>query len=60
MSLRALPRAQQVDGVVKSMLGGQVSVGDARGVDERREPDAGEGGAANDVNGMAVIDERRR
>ena len=30
--------------------------GDARSVDERREPDAGAGGAASDINGMAVID----
>jgi uncharacterized protein (DUF1800 family) len=55
-SLRALPRSQQVDGVVKSMLGGQVSVETREVLMSGENPMLAKGGAANDINGMAVID----
>ena len=52
-SLRALPRSQQVDGVVRSMLGGQVSV-ETREVLMSGENPMLQTGDANDANGMAV------
>ncbi len=52
-SLRALPRSQQVDGVVRSMLGGQVSV-ETREVLMSGENPMLQKGDANDANGMAV------
>ncbi len=52
-SLRALPRAQQVDGVVRSMLGGQVSP-ETRQVLMSGENPMLSKPPANDVNGMAV------
>ena len=55
-SLRALPRSQQVDGVVKAMLGGQVSVETREVLMSGENPMLAKGGAANDVSGMAVID----
>jgi uncharacterized protein (DUF1800 family) len=59
-SLRALPRTQQVDGVVKAMLGGQVSAQTREVLMSGENPMLGsanvKGGAANDVNGMAVAD----
>ncbi len=55
-TLRALPRAQQVDGVVKAMLGGQVSTQTREVLMSGANPmlSSAQGGAANDVNGMAV------
>jgi uncharacterized protein (DUF1800 family) len=59
-TLRTLPRAQQVDAVVKSMLGGQVSTETREVLMSGENPMLRStnvtGGAANDVNGMAVID----
>jgi hypothetical protein len=55
-SLRTLSRSQQVDAVVKSMLGGQVSVETREVLMSGENPMLARGGAANDVNGMAVID----
>jgi uncharacterized protein (DUF1800 family) len=54
-SLRTLSRSQQVDGVVKSMLGGQASV-ETREVLMSGENPMLARGAASDINGMAVID----
>jgi len=56
-SLRTLPRAQQVDGVVNAMLGGQVSAETRDVLMSGANPMLSsnvQGGAANDVNGMAV------
>ncbi|MFI5228504.1 MAG: DUF1800 domain-containing protein [Gemmatimonadales bacterium] len=52
-SLRALPRQQQVDGVVKSMLGGQVSVETRDVLMSGDNPMLSKPGAS-DANGMAV------
>jgi len=54
-SLRTMSRSQQVDAVVKSMLGGQVSV-ETREVLMSGENPMLARGAANDINGMALID----
>jgi uncharacterized protein (DUF1800 family) len=54
-SLRTLPRAQQVDGVVKAMLGGQVSAETRDVLMSGANPmlsSNAQGGAATDVNGM--------
>ncbi len=58
-TLRTQPRAQQVDGVVKSMLGGQVSA-ETRQVLMSGENPMLSKPAATDVNGMAVIDSMPR
>jgi hypothetical protein len=55
-SVRVLSRSQQVDAVVKSMLGGQVSVETREVLMSGENPMLARGGAANDINGMAVID----
>jgi uncharacterized protein (DUF1800 family) len=57
-SLRALPRSQQVDGVVKAMLGGQVSSETRQVLMSGDNPMLSnvKGGAANDVNGMVADD----
>ena len=55
-SLRTLSRSQQVDGVVKSMLGGQVSVETREVLMSGENPMLARAGAASDINGMAVID----
>jgi hypothetical protein len=55
-SLRALSRSQQVDGVVKSMLGGQVSVETREVLMSGENPMLARAGAASDIHGMAVID----
>ena len=55
-SLSTQPREQQVDGVVKSMLGGQVSP-ETRQVLMSGENPMLSKPAANDVNGMATIDD---
>jgi uncharacterized protein (DUF1800 family) len=63
-SLRTLPRAQQVDGVVKAMLGGQVSpetrevlmTGANPMLSSANSSANVKGGAATDVNGMATMD----
>jgi len=55
-SVRALSRSQQVDAVVKSMLGGQVSVETREVLMSGENPMLARAGAANDINGMAVID----
>ena len=55
-SLRAMPRSQQVDAVVKSMLGGQVSVETREVLMSGENPMLARAGSANDINGMAVID----
>ena len=55
-SLRTLSRSQQVDGVVKSMLGGQVSVETREVLMSGENPMLARGGAASDINGMAVLD----
>jgi len=55
-SLRALPREQQVDGVIKSMLGGQVSAETRQVLVSGENPMLAKGGAANDANGMATMD----
>jgi hypothetical protein len=55
-SLRTMSRSQQVDAVVKSMLGGQVSVETREVLMSGENPMLAKAGAANDVNGMAVID----
>jgi hypothetical protein len=52
-SLRTLSRSQQVDGVVKSMLGGQVSVETREVLMSGENPMLARGGAASDINGMA-------
>jgi len=54
-SLSTQPRAQQVDGVVKSMLGGQVS-SETRQVLMSGENPMLSKPTANDASGMAVID----
>jgi uncharacterized protein (DUF1800 family) len=67
-SLRVLSRTQQVDGVVKAMLGGQVSAETRQVLMSGENPmlkgDAGAGAGVNvkgppamDVNGMAMVDE---
>ncbi|MEO6879158.1 MAG: DUF1800 domain-containing protein [Gemmatimonadaceae bacterium] len=55
-TLRVLPRAQQVDGVVKAMLGGQVSAETREVLMSGANPmlSNAQGAAANEVNGMAV------
>jgi len=55
-SLRALPREKQVDGVIKSMLGGQVSAETRQVLVSGENPMLAKGGAANDANGMAILD----
>ena len=55
-SLKALPRAQQVDAVVKAMLGGQVSTETREVLMSGENPMLSKGGRATDVDGMAVID----
>jgi len=55
-SLRTLSRSQQVDAVVKSMLGGQVSVETREVLMSGENPMLARAGAASDINGMAVID----
>jgi hypothetical protein len=55
-AVSALPRAQQVDSVVKSMLGGQVS-SETRQVLMSGENPMLKSGAANDVNGMVSVDD---
>jgi hypothetical protein len=54
-SLNTQPRAQQVDGVVKSMLGGQVSP-ETRQVLMSGENPMLSKPVANDANGMAILD----
>jgi len=54
-ALNTEPRAQQVDGVVKSMLGGQVST-ETRQVLMSGENPMLSKPVANDANGMAVLD----
>jgi hypothetical protein len=54
-TLRTQPRAQQVDGVIKSMLGGQVSP-ETRQVLMSGENPMLEKQTATDVKGMAIID----
>jgi len=55
-ALSARPRAEQVDGVVKSMLGGQAST-DTRDVLMSGENPMLAKSGANDANGMAVMDD---
>jgi uncharacterized protein (DUF1800 family) len=55
-SLRVLPRDKQVDGVIKSMFGGQVSSETRQVLMSGENPMLTKGGAANDVNGMAILD----
>ena len=57
-SLRALPRTEQVDGVVKAVLGGQVAAVTRQVLMTGENPMLSNvtGGAANDVNGMAIVD----
>jgi uncharacterized protein (DUF1800 family) len=55
-SLRVLPRDQQVDGVIKSMLGGQVSAETRQVLISGENPMLAKGGVANDANGMATMD----
>jgi hypothetical protein len=55
-SLRVLPREKQVDGVIKSMLGGQVSAETRHVLVSGENPMLTKGGAANDANGMAILD----
>jgi uncharacterized protein (DUF1800 family) len=55
-ALSARPRAEQVDGVVKSMLGGQVSTDTREVLMSGENPMLGKS-SANDVNGMAVLDD---
>jgi uncharacterized protein (DUF1800 family) len=55
-AVNTLPRAQQVDSVVKSMLGGQVS-SETRQVLMSGENPMLKSGAANDVNGMVSADD---
>jgi uncharacterized protein (DUF1800 family) len=54
-ALRAQPRAQQVDAVVKSILGGQVSAETRQVLMSGDNPMLAK--AANDVNGMTVLDD---
>jgi len=54
-SLSKQPRAQQVDGVVKSMLGGQVSTETRQVLMSGENPMLSK--SANDVNGMAILDD---
>jgi len=53
-SLKSLPRTQQVDGVVKAMLGGQVSAETRQVLMTGDNPMIGKAMQANDINGMAV------
>jgi uncharacterized protein (DUF1800 family) len=60
-ALRSRPRGEQVDGVVASMLGGQVSPETRAVLMSGDNPmlssnSNAPGGAANDVNGMAMLD----
>jgi uncharacterized protein (DUF1800 family) len=55
-SLRLLPREKQVDGVIKAMLGGQVSAETRQVLVSGENPMLTKGGAANDANGMAILD----
>ncbi len=55
-TVSTLPRAQQVDSVVKSMLGGQVSA-ETRQVLMSGENPMLKNGAANDANGMVSADD---
>jgi uncharacterized protein (DUF1800 family) len=55
-TVSALPREQQVDSVVKTMLGGQVS-SETRQVLMSGENPMLKNGAANDVNGMVSADD---
>ena len=55
-TVSTLPRAQQVDSVVKSMLGGQVSA-ETRQVLMSGENPMLKGGPANDANGMVTADD---
>jgi uncharacterized protein (DUF1800 family) len=55
-SLRTLPRAQQVDGVVKSMLGGQVSSETREVLMSGANPMLSKVPTATDIDGMAVSD----
>ena len=55
-AVRSLPRAQQVDSVVKSMLGGQVSA-ETRQVLMSGENPMLANASANDVNGMTIMDD---
>jgi len=54
-SLRTQPRAQQVDAIVKSILGGQVSPETRQVLMTGDNPMLSK--AANDVNGMTVLDD---
>ncbi|MDB4877093.1 MAG: hypothetical protein JWM41_3539 [Gemmatimonadetes bacterium] len=62
-SLRTLPRSDQVDGVVKAMLGGQVSAETRQVLMSGENPmltgntSSVKGPPANDVNGMAIVDD---
>ena len=56
MSLRTLPRAQQVDGVVKSMLGGQVSAETREVLMSGENPMLASAARRTTSNGMAMID----
>ena len=58
-SLRSLPHAAQVDGVIRSMLGGQVSAETRQVLMNGDNPMLSnvKGGAATDVNGMAILDD---
>jgi uncharacterized protein (DUF1800 family) len=59
-TLRNEPREEQVDGVVKSLLGGQVSTETRDVLMSGANPLAKSPGAANDVNGMSVSDSSGR
>jgi uncharacterized protein (DUF1800 family) len=54
-SLSTQPRAQQVDGVIKSMLGGQASTETRQVLMSGENPMLSK--SANDVNGMAILDD---
>jgi uncharacterized protein (DUF1800 family) len=54
-SLSTQPRARQVDGVIKSMLGGQASTETRQVLMSGENPMLSK--AANDVNGMAILDD---
>src|SRR4051794_26743176 len=54
-SLSNQPRAQQVDGVIKSMLGGHVSPETRQVLMSGENPMLSK--SANDVNGMAILDD---
>ena len=55
-SLGTQPRAQQVDGVIKAMLGGQASTETRQVLMSGDNPMLSKP-AANDVNGMAILDD---